>query len=462
MPRTEKDSLGEVLVPDEALYGAQTQRAVENFPVSGSPLPPAFHKALALLKQAAAETNVELGLLDPKLGQAIAEAAQEVADGKWDAQFVVDVYQTGSGTSTNMNMNEVLSNLAIRGLGGRVGSRAPVHPNDHVNLGQSSNDAIPSASHLAALMEIHGALLPALETLAKALEDKAGDFDGIVKLGRTHRQDATPVRLGQVFGGYASQVRHGMARIRWASEDLQELALGGTAVGTGINTHPQFSAKTCARLAKKTGIGVREAGNHFEAQGGRDAMVAASGALKTLACSLTKIANDLRWMASGPRAGLGEIVLKDLQPGSSIMPGKVNPVMCEVVCQVAAQVIGNDVAVTVGGQAGNFELNVMIPVMTHNLLQSVRLTAAASRLFAERAVGPLEANPERCLELALKSDAMVTSLAPHIGYDKAAALVKESHATGKSVLALARERKVLPDAVLDKVLDPRRMTEPGA
>lgn len=462
MARIEKDSLGEVGVPDEALYGAQTQRAVENFPVSGATLPPAFTRALALLKQAAAETNVELGLLDPKLGAAIVEAAQEVADGTWNAHLVVDVFQTGSGTSTNMNMNEVLSNLAIRKLGGKIGSKTPVHPNDHVNLGQSSNDMIPSAAHLAVLLEIHAKLLPALDVLAKALEAKARDFDDVVKLGRTHLQDATPVRLGQVFGGYASQVRHGIARIRRASEDLHELALGGTAVGTGINTHPQFASKAAARLARKLSLPVREADNHFEAQGGRDAMVSVSGSLKTLACSLMKIANDIRWMASGPRAGLGEIVLKDLQPGSSIMPGKVNPVMCEVLTQVAAQVIGNDTAVTVGGQGGNFELNVMIPMMTRNLLESVALTASSCRLFAERAVAPLEANREHCLALALKSDAMVTALAPHVGYDKAAALVKTAAKEGKTVLEVARAQRILPEAQLEKVLDPRRMTEPSA
>ena len=461
MPRTEKDSLGEVQVPDEALWGAQTQRAVDNFPVSFRPLPPAFLKALAVLKQSAARANADLGLLDPKLAEAIAAAAQEVIEGKWDAQFPIDVFQTGSGTSTNMNLNEVLSNLAIRRLGGKVGSKTPVHPNDHVNLGQSSNDMIPSAAHLSALTEVHRALLPALEKLAAALEAKAKAFDGIVKLGRTHLQDATPVRLGQVFGGYASQVRHGMDRIRKASTDLEELAVGGTAVGTGLNTHPKFSAKVCAHASKATGLNLREASNHFEAQGGRDAMVSVSGALKTLACSLIKIANDVRWMASGPRAGLGEIILQDLQPGSSIMPGKVNPVMCEVVCQVSAQVIGNDATITVAGQAGNFELNVMIPVMARNLLESISLIANACTLFADRAVAGIQANEKRCLELALKSDAMVTSLNPLIGYDKAAALVKESHKDGRTILELARERKILPPDVLEKALDPRRMTEPG-
>ncbi len=457
----EKDSLGEVPVPDEALWGAQTQRAVDNFPVSGRPLPVAFLRALAVLKQAAARANAELGVLDPKLAEAIAEAAQEVVEGKWDAQFPVDVFQTGSGTSTNMNLNEVLSNLAIRRLGGKVGSRIPVHPNDHVNLGQSSNDMIPSAAHLSALMQIRAALLPALETLAEALEDKAKAFDHVVKLGRTHLQDATPVRLGQAFGGYASQIRHGIERIQRAALDLEELAVGGTAVGTGLNAHPDFARRVCLHAAKAAGVPLREADNHFEAQSGRDAMVSVSGALKTLACSLIKIANDVRWMASGPRAGLGEIVLKDLQPGSSIMPGKVNPVMCEVVCQVSAQVIGNDAAITVAGQAGNFELNVMIPVMVRNLLESIALMASASTLFAQRAVAGIQANEARCLELALKSDAMVTSLAPHIGYDKAAALVKESHKLGRTILELARERKILAPDVLEKALDPRRMTGPG-
>lgn len=459
--RTEQDSLGPVEVPADAYYGAQTQRAIGNFPVSGERFPRPFIRALGLIKKAAAETNAELKLLEPRLAKAVAQAAGEVAEGRHDASFPLDVFQTGSATSTNMNANEVIANRAIEILGGTVGSKKPVHPNDHVNLGQSSNDVIPTAAHLAALLEIHGRLLPALDTLHRSLAKKAKAFDGVVKLGRTHLQDATPVRLGQVFGGYATQIANGRRRVERAAEDLGELALGGTAVGTGLNRHPKFPELACKRLSKETGLALREAPDHFEAQGARDALVFASGALRTVAASLFKIANDIRFMASGPNAGLGEIFLPELQPGSSIMPGKVNPVLCEVATQVAAQVVGNDAAVAMGGATGNFELNVMIPVMIRNVLHSAHLLANTCDLFARRCVDGITANEKRCRDLAESSDMIVTGLAPHIGYDKAAGLAKEARKTGKTIRQLVTEGKLLPPAVIDKALDLRRMTEPG-
>ncbi len=458
--RVEHDSLGPVEVSASAYYGAQTQRAVANFPVSGERFPRPFLRALGLIKKAAAEANLELKLLDPRRARAIARAAQEVADGLRDADFPIDIFQTGSATSTNMNANEVIANRAIELLGGKIGSKSPVHPNDHVNLGQSSNDVIPTAAHLAALLTIHERLLPALKTLQASLARKAEEFDGVVKLGRTHLQDATPVRLGQVFGGYATQIANGSRRVEIASHDLLELAIGGTAVGTGLNRHPRFPALVAKRLARETKLPVREAPNHFEAQGARDAMVAASGAVKTAAVSLFKIANDIRFMASGPNAGLGEIFLPELQPGSSIMPGKVNPVMCEVATQVAAQVIGNDAAVTVGGATGNFELNAMIPVMVRNFLESVHLLSSACELLALRCVDGIRANAQRCRDLAESSDMIVTGLAPYIGYDKAASLAKEARKTRKTIRQLVTERKLLTPAVIEKALDLRRMTEP--
>src|SRR5436309_7428544 len=376
--RIEKDSMGEVRVPSTALYGAQTQRAVENFPISGLRFTREFIRAMGLIKLAAAQANMDLRLLDPKLGQAVIQAAQEVVDARLDQHFVLDIFQTGSGTSTNMNMNEVISNRAIQILGGVVGSKKPVHPNDHVNMGQSSNDVIPTAMHVAARESIERSLIPALRKLHAALAAKAREFDSIVKIGRTHLQDATPVRLGQEFGGYARQVELGIRRLERLRDTLGELPLGGTAVGTGINTHPEFARRTIEHLSKLTGLKFREAEDHFEAQGGKDAVVEASGALKTIAVSLTKIANDIRWLASGPRCGIGEIHLPEVQPGSSIMPGKVNPVIAESVLMAAAQVFGNDLTVTIGGQSGVFELNVMMPVMAHNLLESIRLLAASA------------------------------------------------------------------------------------
>jgi len=459
--RTERDSMGEVQVPLEALYGAQTQRALENFPISNLRFSREFIRAIGLVKLAAARANLDLGLLEPKLGDAIIKAAQEVIDGTLDQHFVVDIFQTGSGTSTNMNANEVISNRSIQILGGVVGSRQPVHPNDHVNLGQSRNDVIPTAMHISALEAIEQTLIPALGKLQKVLAAKAKEFDSIVKIGRTHLQDATPVRLGQEFGGYARQVQLGIRRLEKCRDSLGELPLGGTAVGTGINTDPKFAAKTIQYISKLTDLKFREAQNHFEAQGGKDAIVEASGALKTIAVSLTKIANDIRWLGSGPRCGIGEIHLPEVQPGSSIMPGKVNPVIAESVLMAAAQVFGNDLTVTIGGQSGVFELNVMMPVMAHNLLESIRLLAASANNFADRCVSGIQANKERCNEMIEKSLAMCTALAPEIGYDQAAAIAKESYLTGKTVREIAVQKKILSAKRLNEILDPMRMTMPG-
>ena len=389
------------------------------------------------------------------------KAAQEVIEGKLDRHFVVDIFQTGSGTSTNMNANEVIANRAIQILGGTVGSKKPVHPNDHVNLGQSSNDVIPTAMHIAVLESIQKSLLPALETLRDVLAGKGEEFDHIVKIGRTHLQDATPIRLGQEFGGYARQIELAVERLRKLNDSLCELALGGTAVGTGINTHPDFPGAAIRRLAISTGLPLREATNHFEAQGGRDAIVETSGALKTVAVSLTKIANDIRWLASGPRCGIGEINLPETQPGSSIMPGKVNPVIAESVVMAAAQVIGNDATITIGGMTGNFELNVMMPVMAHNVLESIRLLAASAKNFAEKCVSGITANIDRCNEMIEKSLAMCTALVPEIGYDAAAGIAKESYKTGKTVREIASAKKIISPERLNELLDPGRMTRPG-
>jgi fumarate hydratase class II len=458
--RIERDSMGEVRVPKTAYYGAQTQRAVENFPISGIGFPPRFIRALGIVKRAAAATNEELGLLDTRIAEPIRRAAAEVMQGKFTGEFVVDIFQTGSGTSTNMNANEVIANRALELLGKERGGKE-VHPNDHVNMGQSSNDVIPTAIHISALEAIERELLPALDGLQRALESKARQFDRIVKIGRTHLADATPIRLGQEFGGYARQIELGIERIRTAAAGLQELALGGTAVGTGINTHPEFPQRTIRKISEMTGLSFREAENHFEAQAAKDAVVQVSGTLKTLAVSLTKIANDLRWLSSGPRCGIGEIALPDTQPGSSIMPGKVNPVICESVLQVAAHVIGCDATITLCGQAGNFELNVMMPIIALRLLEAIIFSAAAVKAFTEKCAAGIEANEERCAEMVEKSLAMVTALAPVIGYDSAAAIAKEAFATGKTVRQVCLEKKVLPKDKLDKILDPWRMTEPG-
>ena len=458
--RIERDSMGEVKVPKNAYYGAQTQRAVENFPISGIGFPPKFIRALAIIKHAAASVNEDLGLLDPKIADVIRRAAGEVMEGKLDKEFVVDIFQTGSGTSTNMNVNEVIANRALELLGKQRGGKE-VHPNDHVNMSQSSNDVIPTAIHISALEAIQKELLPALKELHKALRKKALEFDRIVKIGRTHLADATPIRLGQEFGGYARQIELSIERIKAACGGLEELALGGTAVGTGINTHPEFPARTIKKISEMTGLTFREAQNHFEAQAAKDAVVQASGSLKTLAVSLTKIANDLRWFSSGPRCGIGEIGLPDTQPGSSIMPGKVNPVMCESVLQVAAHVIGCDATITICGQAGNFELNVMMPIMTLRLLEAISFSASVARAFTEKCVVGIEANKERCEEMVEKSLAMVTALAPVIGYDAAARIAKESFTSGKTVREVAKAHKVLPEDKLKKILDPWHMTKPG-
>jgi fumarate hydratase class II len=456
----EADSMGEMKVPTDAYYGAQTARAVENFPISNLRFSRQFIKALGLIKKHAAATNAGLGYVPSRIAEAVQQAAQEVVEGKWDHQFVVDIFQTGSGTSTNMNTNEVIANRAIEILGGKRGDKS-VHPNDHVNCGQSSNDVIPTAIHLSALDAITHQLLPALAELHAALDAKAKSFDNILKIGRTHLQDATPIRLGQEFSGYASQVEHGIERLKQLTPNLGELALGGTAVGTGINTHIDFSAKTIAGIAGETGLKLRESKNHFEAQASRDAAVEAIGALKTVAVSLIKIANDIRLLGSGPRCGIGELKLPATQPGSSIMPGKVNPVMCEMLIQVGAQVIGNDATITFGGAFGNFELNVMLPVIAHNLLESIELLTNGSRVFAKRCIAGLEADVTKCEGNIENSLAMCTSLAPVIGYDKAAKIAKIAYETGKTIRQVALEVSGLDKAKLDQLLDARSQTEPG-
>ena len=458
--RKETDSMGEVKVPAEALWGAQSERARQNFTVSQRKFDRRFIRALGLIKGAAAEANADLGKLDAKLAKVIVAKSAEVADGKHDAHFPLDIFQTGSGTSTNMNANEVITNLSNVELGVGLGAKKPVHPNDHVNMGQSSNDVIPTAIHVGAAVAMDQELLPALKNLQKALGAKAKEFADIVKIGRTHLQDATPVTLGQEFSGYATQITHGIFRVQLGLEGLLELAIGGTAVGTGINTDPKFAGKVCSILSKKTGLKFREAENHFEAQAAKDAAVFASGALKTVAVSLMKIANDLRWLASGPMCGLGEILLPELQPGSSIMPGKINPVIPEMTTQVAAQVIGNDAVITVAGQAGNFELHVMMPPIAANLLESIEILARASQLLADKCVAGITANRKRCEELTEKSLALVTSLAPVIGYDKAAALAKKAYKDGKTIRELLKAEKILPDAKINELLDARTMLAP--
>ncbi|MCQ6248703.1 class II fumarate hydratase [Streptomyces malaysiensis] len=457
--RIEHDSMGEVRVPAHAKWRAQTQRAVENFPVSGQRLERAHIEALARIKGAAAVVNAELGVVDKAVAGAIAEAAAEVATGRWDDHFPVDVFQTGSGTSSNMNTNEVLATLASERLG------RPVHPNDHVNASQSSNDVFPSSIHIAATAAVTGDLIPALAHLAEALERKAGEFADVVKAGRTHLMDATPVTLGQEFGGYAAQVRYGIERLRAALPRLAELPLGGTAVGTGINTPPGFAAAVIAELTRTTGLPLTEARDHFEAQGARDGLVETSGQLRTIAVGLTKIANDLRWMASGPRTGLAEIALPDLQPGSSIMPGKVNPVLPEATLMVAAQVTGNDTTVATAGAAGNFELNVMLPVIAKNVLESIRLLANVSRLLADRAIDGITANAERAREYAESSPSVVTPLNRYLGYEEAAKVAKRSLAERRTIREVVLEsgyveRGLLTLEQLDEALDVLRMTHP--
>lgn len=453
--RIERDSLGEVRVPAGALYGAQTQRAHENFPISGIRFSRRFIEALGLVKQAAARANRELGLLEDDKAEAIARAAARVAEGEHDEQFVLDIFQTGSGTSTNMNANEVIAHLASEKLG------SPVHPNDDVNYGQSSNDVIPTAMHVAARLGLEHELLPAVERLREALGQKAEAFDDVVKSGRTHLMDATPVRLGQEFGAFAAQLGHGLGRLRRAAEELEELALGGTAVGTGINRHPDFPQAALAHLGEATGIAFREAEDHIAAQAAQDAYVSAAGALNTLAVSLMKIANDIRHLGSGPTSGLAEIRLPAVQPGSSIMPGKVNPVMSEALMMACARVMGNALTITVGGQHGNFELNVMLPVMAHAMLESITVLAGACEAFRTRCVEGIEADRERCRELLEKNPAIATALNATIGYDRAAAVAKRAAAEGRSVREVLREMNLVPEERLDAVLDVRSMTEPG-
>ena len=459
--RLEKDSMGEMVVPESALYGASTQRAVLNFPISGYRFSRPFIRALGLIKWAAAQANHDLGLLDAHRAAFIVQAAEEVTEGKLDAHFPLDIFQTGSGTSTNTNANEVIANRSAQLAGQPIGSKDPVHPNDHVNMGQSSNDVIPSAIHVSAAEELKNRLAPALDKLSAALDAKAKEFWDVIKIGRTHLMDATPVRLGQEFSGYAQQVMYARERTQRAIDVLRELALGGTAVGTGLNRHVDFPAKVMHHLHQRTGIEFFEAKNHFEAQGSKDAVVEASGELKTIAVSLFKLANDIRFLGSGPRCGIGEIQLPATQPGSSIMPGKVNPVMCESMMMVCAQVFGNDTCITWAGANGNFELNVMMPVMAHDLLESIRLLANIADAFTDKCVTGIVANKERCQELVELSMAMVTSLAPKIGYDRAAEIAKESAKTGKTVRELCLSKKILPEAELNRILDPVSMTKPG-
>lgn len=451
--RKEKDSLGAVTVPEDAYYGASTQRAINNFPISGLRFPRSFIYSLALIKKCAAIVNGELGLLDEKTSKSIVAAAQEIMEGKFDTQFPVDVFQTGSGTSSNMNMNEVIASRANETITGKKGGKFPVHPNDHVNLGQSSNDVIPSALHISALTRIKDRLVPALVRLKKSLLHKTSEMGDVKKIGRTHLQDAVPMFLGQEFSGYARQVALGIKRIEAVEDRLAELALGGTAVGNGLNTHPDFAKKVVALISEYSNHNFTEAENHFEAQGAQDAAVETSGALKTIAVSLVKICNDIRWLASGPRCGLGEISIPSVQPGSSIMPGKINPVIPEAVIQAAAQVMGNDTTIMIGGQAGNFELNVMLPVIAYNLLQSIDLLSSGADVLAEKCIDGIRANRENCAVNIEKSLAIATYLVPHIGYDKAAAMANKAHETGKTIIQVAREEKILSEKELNKIFD---------
>ena len=459
--RKEKDSMGDMQIPDDAYYGAQTQRAVENFPISGITISKTMIQALGKIKRSAAIVNHELGLLDDDRKNAIVQAADEIIEGKLDSQFPVDIYQTGSGTSSNMNCNEILSNRASEIMGGKIGAKDPVHPNDHVNLGQSSNDVIPTAIHIAANTMLEEELIPALQNLANELDKKATAFSDIVKIGRTHLQDATPITLGQEFSGYAQMVKNGIKRIQNAQGFLSELALGGTAVGTGINTKAQFGTHMAKEITRFTGISFVEASNHFEAQGAQDAAVETSGALKTVAVSLSKIANDIRWLGSGPRAGLGELILPAVQPGSSIMPGKTNPVICEAMIQACAQVIGNDLAITIGGQGGVFELNLMLPLIAHNLTNSITILSNGTIVFTEKLIIGLKANKEKCAGYIEGSLAMCTSLAPVIGYDKAADIAYKAYNSGKTVREIAIEENVLDKDKLNELLDPLSMTKPS-
>jgi len=458
--RLERDSMGELEVPSQAYYGGNTRRAELNFPISNLRLGRSFIRAIGQIKQAAAFVNLNLGAIEPDIAQAIIDSSQRVIEGEFDDQFVVDVFQTGSGTSTNMNANEVISNVAIESLGGTLGSRTPVHPNDHVNKGQSSNDVFPSTIHLAAAGAIKNDLMPALQELEDSLRTKSQEFWGIVKTGRTHLQDATPIRLGQEFLGYAGQLELGKKRAEKALEELSVLALGGTAVGTGIGMHPQFSRRVINRLAELTGLDLSETTNHFQAQSTLDAVVSASGELKSIAVGMLKIANDLRWLGSGPRAGLGEIMLPEVQPGSSIMPGKVNPVIPESVTMVSAQVIGNDTTIAIAGQSGNFELNVMMPVAAHNILESIELLATSAKNLARQCINGLTAT-NKGPETVMEGLAICTALAPIIGYDAAASIAHEASKSGETIKEVAMRVTDLTSAQLDEILEPLSMTEPN-
>ncbi len=463
--RVERDSMGAIEVPDGALWGAHTQRAVENFSISGLRLGRRFIHALGHVKRACARANVGLGVLDERVGAAIVLACDEVIAGRWDDQFPIDVFQTGSGTSTNMNANEVIANragqLSDERRGAGLGRKNPIHPNDHVNASQSSNDVIPTTLHIAAMLALRDELIPALEHLAGALEEKAQAFDAVIKTGRTHLQDATPIRLGQVFGGYAAQARKGIERARQAIQALRDLPLGGTAVGTGLNRPVDFPACAIAAINEALGAAFVEAENHFEANAARDGVVEASGQMKTIAVSLAKIANDVRWLGSGPRNGLGELHLPAVQPGSSIMPGKINPVMAEALILVSAQVIGHDAAITHGGLGGYFELNLMMPLLAYDLLHAIEWLANATGAFTDRCVAGIEADEARCREMVERSLALATALVPVIGYDRAAEIAREAHRTGRTVRQVAEEWHVLPAEDLEQILDPHRMTEPG-
>jgi fumarate hydratase class II len=451
------DSMGRMEVPEEAYYGASTQRAVENFPISGRTMPGSVLRSLALIKAAASRVNHALGLLDKEIAEAIEQAAEEIVQGRFADQFPVDVFQTGSGTSTNMNMNEVVAARANELLGSSKQGRSPVHPNDHVNLGQSSNDAIPTALHIASRVQVQETLLPALEELQAALEKKSNEFADLVKLGRTHMQDAVPITLGQEFSGWAAQVAHGVDAVRRCLPDLEALTLGGTAVGTGLSAHPEFADKAVSYITEKTGVGFRITSNRFAAQGGKEGLAGLMKALGLYASSLVKIASDLRLLASGPRGGIGEITLPSLQPGSSLMPGKVNPVLVESAIQVGAKVMGNDLAVTAANASGILELNVAMPLIGFVVDESITLLSNVSRLLAEKYVSQITADPQRCAQLLEGSLALVTPLAAKIGYDKAAELAKEAHEKGRTIRDLVKEKGVLTDAEIEEILDPKKM-----
>ena len=457
--RTERDSMGTMEVPINAYYGASTMRAVLNFPISDLRFSRRFIQALGSVKMSAATVNMKLGLLDSKLGNAIVQAAQEVVDGRFDEEFVVDIFQTGSGTSTNTNANEVIANRATEILGGERGSRL-VHPNDHVNMCQSSNDVIPTSIHLASLMGIKDDLIPSLQTLEKALAEKASEFWPIIKTGRTHLQDATPIRLGQEFLGYSGQIQRALTRLGYAQEELSEVALGGTAVGTGVNAHPEFASMVCKNLSELTSANVKETTNHFQAQNSLDGLVLSSGVLRTIAISLSKIANDIRWLGSGPRAGIGELSVPEVQPGSSIMPGKVNPVISESVIQVVAQILGNDTAVASAGQGGFFELNMMMPVAAHNILQSISLLSTSATNLSEQCVKDIAAT-EKGPDMLEKGLMLGTALSPAVGYDTAAEIAKDASKTGRTIRETALEKTQLSERELEELLDAEKMTQPG-